>query len=249
MPTMHVEVHGGESSPPLVLIHGSGGSRLHWPPAVRRMSDARVYALDLPGHGQSPGPAPTSIEAYTDVVLTWMELNLKRPPVIAGHSMGGAITLTLARTAPDQLAGMALVGSGARLRVHPSILTGSTSEETFPTVVDQIVEWAFSPQAPPRLVQLAHRRMLDVPPAVLSADFQACDAFDMMDELDAIETPALVLCGSQDMLTPLKYSEFLAAHLPHAHLEAIADAGHMVMLEQPQAVSAALAAFLATNNP
>ena len=244
MKTIHAEVNGGESSPPLVLIHGAGGNRLHWPPVVRRLPGAQVYSLDLPGHGQSPGPAPTSIEDYADVVLAWMGLNVEREPVVVGHSMGSAIALSLALHTPDRLAGMALVGSGARLRVHPSILSGSSNEETFPAVVDQIMEWAFSPQAPPRLVQLARRRMLEVPPAVLNSDFQACDNFDIMAELEGIETPALILCGSQDMLTPLKYSEFLAAHLPKAHLETIPDAGHMVMLEQPQAVAAVLASFL-----
>lgn len=244
MPAMHVEIHGGEDSPPLVLIHGAGGSRLHWPPTVRRMPGVRVYALDLPGHGHSPGPVPASIEAFATTVLDWMDGNLARRPVVAGHSMGGAITLTLAKRAPGRLAGIALVGSGARLRVHPSILSGSTSEETFPAVVDQIMEWAFSRQAQPRLVELAHRRMLEVPPAVLNSDFNACDEFDMLSELEAIKTPALVLCGSQDMLTPLKYSEYLTAHLPHARLKTLPGAGHMVMLEQPQAFTAALAAFL-----
>ncbi len=244
MNSIHADVHGGDDKPPLVLIHGSGGTRLHWPPEVRRMPTAKVYALDLPGHGKSPSPAAESIEGYVEAVLGWIEVNLDRPAVLAGHSLGGAITLALAGLAPGKLAGIALVGSGARLRVHPSILSGSDNPATFPDAVDQIMEWAFGPQAAPRLVQLARRRMLEVPPAVLHADFRACDEFDMMDQLERIKPPALILCGSEDRLTPLKYSEFLAARLPAARLETIPGAGHMVMLEQPAAVAAALASFL-----
>ena len=213
------------------------------------MPAAKVYALDLPGHGKSSGPATASIDGYVDSVQGWMEHSLDRPALVAGHSLGGAITLALARRAPEKLAGIALVGSGARLRVHPTILSGSESPATYPSVVDQIMEWAFSPQAAPRLVELARRRMLEVPPAVLNADFQACDAFDMMDQLEQIKLPALIVCGSEDRLTPLKYSDFMASHLPAAALEVVPGAGHMVMLEQPVVVAAALAGFLARVQP
>lgn len=213
------------------------------------MPAAKVYALDLPGHGKSSGAAAASIDGYVEAVLGWMELNLDRPALVAGHSLGGAISLALARQAPGKLAGIALVGSGARLRVHPAILSGSENPATYPAVVDQIMDWAFGPQAAPRLVQLARRRMLEVPPAVLNADFRACDAFDMMDQLELIELPALIVCGSEDRLTPLKYSEFLATRLPAAALEVVPGAGHMVMLEQPAVVAAALAAFLARVSP
>jgi pimeloyl-ACP methyl ester carboxylesterase len=249
MNSIYADVHGGEPSPPLVLIHGSGGTRLHWPPEVRRMPGAKVYALDLPGHGKSSGPAAASIDDYVEAVLGWMELNLDRPALVAGHSLGGAITLALARQDPGKLAGIALVGSGARLRVHPTILSGSENSATYPAVVDQIMDWAFGPQAAPRLVHLARRRMLEVPPAVLNADFRACDAFDVMDQLELIKLPALIVCGSEDRLTPLKYSEFLATRLPAAALEVVPGAGHMVMLEQPAVVAAALAAFLARVSP
>ena len=249
MNNIYAEVHGEDESPPLVLIHGSGGTRLHWPPDVRRMPAAKVYALDLPGHGKSPGPAAASIEGYVEAIQGWMELMLERPALVAGHSLGGAITLALAKRAPEKLAGIALVGSGARLRVHPTILSGSENPAAFPAVVDQIMDWAFGSQAAPRLVQLARRRMLEVPPSVVNADFRACDAFDMIDELETIKLPALLICGSEDRLTPLKYSEFMAARLPAAALEVVPGAGHMVMLEQPAVVAAALAAFLAQLKP
>jgi pimeloyl-ACP methyl ester carboxylesterase len=244
---LHFDLHGGESgsdSPPLVLIHGSGGSRLHWPPEVRRMPQSTVYALDLPGHGQSPGPAVATIDGYVKAVLEWLETTLGGPAVFAGHSLGSAITLDLARQAPEWVAGIVLVGGGARLRVHPAILEQSSQEATFPAAVDQIMEWAFGPHAPTRLVQIARRRMLEVPHSVLNLDFKACNSFDRMSELELIETPALVLCGSLDQLTPPKYSEYLVDHLPDARLRIIPGAGHMVMLEQPRTVAAAITEFL-----
>ena len=55
--------------PPLVLVHGAGGTHLHWPPQLRRLRDTDVYALDLPGHGHSPGQGCDTIAAYRDLIL------------------------------------------------------------------------------------------------------------------------------------------------------------------------------------
>jgi pimeloyl-ACP methyl ester carboxylesterase len=244
--SLQVEIHGGgakSASPPLILIHGAGGSRLHWPPGIRRLAGSRVLAVDLPGHGRSPGPGQTSIEAYADLMLAWLEENEPEPVIPVGHSMGGAIALTLALQVPERLAALVLVGSGARLRVAPAILEASAQPDTFPQAVDAIMRWAFSETASARLVELARRRMLEVDPAVLHDDFAACNAFDVMSRLESIALPTLVLCGAQDQLTPPRYSEFLAEKIPGAKLVHIPQAGHMVMLERPQAVAGALQEF------
>jgi pimeloyl-ACP methyl ester carboxylesterase len=248
MMRLHIESHGGESdpdSPPLLLIHGAGGSRLHWPPEIRRLPDVRVLAIDLPGHGESPGPDKHSIEAYAGWLLDWLESEGLDRVVPAGHSMGGAIALTMALQAPARLAGLVLVSSGARLRVAPPILDASAQPDTFLGAVDTITEWSFSPSAPSRLIELARKRMLEVDPTVLHDDFLACNAFDVMARLGSIGTPTLILCGTQDRLTPLKYSEFLAREIPNSTLQTIPEAGHMVMLEKPHAVASALQKFLA----
>jgi pimeloyl-ACP methyl ester carboxylesterase len=244
---MYIEIHGGESgpdSPPLLLIHGAGGNRLHWPPGLRRLPGRRVLALDLPGHGESHGPGANSIEAYAEIVLKWLKKNGVEHAIPVGHSMGGAIALLLALEAPEEFAGLVLIGSGARLRVAPAVLTASAQPGTFPQAVDAVMQWAFSESAPARMVELARQRMLEVNPDVLHDDFAACNDFDVMPRLAEIRLPTLVLCGTEDQLTPLKYSEFLAANIPGTTLVRIADAGHMVMLEQPQAVASALNEFL-----
>ncbi len=88
--------------PPLLLIHGAGGTHMHWPAALRRLADWNVYALDLPGHGKSPGPGRDSIAAYCDVVYGVIQaLGLERA-VLAGHSMGGAIVQEFALHYPGR---------------------------------------------------------------------------------------------------------------------------------------------------
>jgi pimeloyl-ACP methyl ester carboxylesterase len=72
----------------------------------------------------------------------------------------------------------------------------------------------------------------------------ACDQFDVKTRLDAIRVPALVICGTDDQLTPRRYSEDLAGHIPAAALQTIDGAGHLVMLEQPRRVAGLLSVFL-----
>jgi len=243
---------GGTSEagrPPLVLIHGAGGTRLHWPPTLRRLPDTEVYAVDLPGHGEAPGAGQATIAGYRQAIEAWMQALALPPAVIMGHSMGGALALSLALEAPARVAGLVLVGTGARLRVHPLLLeaarAGSVPVETLAT----LVSWWYSPDASPRLRQLAARGLAATNASVLHGDFLACDGFDVMDRLGAIDQPALVIVGEDDHMTPVKYARFLSEHLPHAQLEVIPTAGHMVMLEQPAAVEGALRVWLEATFP
>ena len=104
--------------------------------------------------------------------------------------------------------------------------------------------WAFSPQTDPKLVALAAARMVEIPAAVLYGDFLACDHFDVLDQLHSIAAPTLVICGTEDRLTPVKYSDRLVEDIPGAKLELVESAGHMVMLEQPEYVQEAIRGFL-----
>ena len=237
--------HGTEnaSRPPLIFIHGAGGTHLHWPPQVRRLAGQRIYALDLPGHGKSGGVGSQSVADYARVVLDFLDANHMNKAVFIGHSMGSAISLTLALDFPKRVLGLGLVGSGARLRVAPQILENTNSQGAFPHAIQAINEWAFGPSANPRLKELAAQRMAEIRPAVLHGDFLACNEFDVMPRLGEISVPTLILCGTEDRLTPMKYSEYLRDHIPAARFVTFPDAGHMVMLEQPEAVANALAEF------
>ncbi len=241
------EHHGGGSSatghPPLVLLHGAGGTQLYWPPNLRRLQGFSVYAPDLPGHGGSPGPGRSTIDDYRQAVERWMDA-LGLPPVIAvGHSMGGAVALSLSLDAPGRVAGLGLVATGARLRVHPMLLE-ATSLEAAGT--EALMSAMYSPEALPQMRDPAARSLRAIDFAVLHGDFAACDGFDVMDRLDGVRQPALVVVGEQDQMTPVKYARYLAENLPRARLEIIPGAGHIVMLEQPAAVERALSAWLQT---
>ena len=159
-------------------------------------------------------------------------------------SMGGAIALDFALSYPDRLAGLIPVGSGARLRVLPAILTGILTD--FEATVDLVLDYAFGPGASEQLKRLGRQRLLKTPPQVLHGDYAACDAFDVMKRLGEIRCPTLIICGTADVLTPPKYSIYLRDHIPEAELVLVDGAGHMVMLEKPEVVARAVAEFVAS---
>lgn len=233
-----------EGRAPLILIHGAGGSYLYWPPEVRYLVGEDILAIDLPGHGASVGRGERTIAAYAPDVIGFMdELNISLG-VIAGHSMGGAVAQKLSLDNPERVRGLMLVGSGAKLRVHAKLIQFCRDENTYPQAISLITEWAFSSQADQRLVELAGERMLETSASVLLDDFTACDDFDVRDYLEQIEQPTLIICGEEDRMTPLRFSEFLHEKIPNSQLNIIPDAGHMVMLEQPVMVAKLIKGFL-----
>lgn len=231
--------------PPLVLIHGAGGIHLSWPSEIRRLHGYSVYAIDLPGHGKSDHcDGQQTIGDYARYVIQWLESIKLRRAVFVGHSMGSAIALALAIHHPEYVVGLGLLGSGARLRVNPELLNFAADLTTFYKATDLIMAYSFSSNAPPRLVELVSSRLVTTRQSVLYGDLLACDRFDVMAHLGEVQQSTLVLCGADDQMTPVRYSQYLSSTIPNAQLSLIPDAGHMVMLEQPHLVANALLTFL-----
>lgn len=234
------------SRPPVVLIHGAGGTHLHWPPQARRIPNYRIYALDLPAHGKSGGLGSQRIGDYSRAVIDFLDSMKLNAAVMVGHSMGGGVALTLAMDFPKRVLGLGLIGTGARLRVAPQILDSTSRAETFPIAVKLINDAEFGPSVSSRLKELARQRMSEIRPTVLHGDFLACDEFDVMGRLNEITARTLILCGAEDQLTPPKYSEYLHGQIENSRLAVIPQAGHMVMLEQPETFTQTFTEFLDT---
>jgi pimeloyl-ACP methyl ester carboxylesterase len=86
--------------------------------------------------------------------------------------------------------------------------------------------------------------MAKVGPAVQLNDFQCCDRFDVMEKVSQIAVPTLVISGTDDDMTPLKYSQYLADKIAGARLVIIDGATHHCLLEKPLEANRAIEAFL-----
>ena len=233
----------GTQGTPVIFIHGAAGNHLVWGLQVHALGEvARTVALDLPGHGRSDPPGRNSVEAYGDIVLGLLDVLEFDRAVIVGHSMGGAIAQTLALSHPDRVAGLGLVGTGARLRVLPAILDGVLND--FDNIAGLVVEYAYASDLDPEFRKRAEDEFRACPAAVTHGDFSACNQFDVMARLAEIRAPTLVVCGREDRMTPVKYSVHLATQIPNAYLVLIDYAGHSVMIEQPDETNKALIDFV-----
>lgn len=237
------EEHRGEG-PVLLFVHGAGANGAMWHEVAEQLG--RRYwslALDLPGHGRSTGPGSPTIGGYSAQVEELIEQLAPGRAVVVGNSMGGGIALQLALDCPQKLRGIGLVGTGARLRVLPEIF--ETIRADFPAAVKKIAGFALSGHRSDEMVRQMEQELGRSDPQVIYDDFLACDRFDAMGRISQIQLPTLVVCGRQDQLTPLKYSEFLVSQLPRATLRVIEACGHAPMIEQPAQLSQALEEFLA----
>jgi len=237
---------GEGTKPPLLFVHGSGGDHTVWGHQLDALKgEFVVAALDLNGHGRSPwrdGPDALALYAQDALsVLNALAQETGRDVVLMGHSLGGAVALTVALQKPTHLKALGLIGTGAKLKVHPDILR--LIDEDFEGAVDLILRWAFAPEPAPELYGRARAQMLKNGQRALRRDFHACHAFDVMGRLGEIGVPTLVVVGQEDKLTPVKYSRYLQQHIPEATLEVIEGAGHMVMLERPEALNDAIRRF------
>ncbi len=156
--------------------------------------------------------------------------------------MGGAIVQTLALRHPEVVKGIVLVGTGARLRVLPSILEGIKSN--FKETVPMITRYAFSRRAPQEFIEKGIQQLMGVRPEVLYGDFLACDHFDTMEEVEKIDLPTLIICGEEDELTSVKYSQYLHSRIKGSRVEVLPKAGHMVMMESAEPFNERVKAFV-----
>jgi len=226
----------------VVFVHGAGGNSLLWRRTLQGLSgNSKAYAVDLPGH-PSGEITCRSVEDYSEALHSFIREQRLERPVVGGHSMGGAIVMTLALTHPEEVGGLILVSTGAKLGVSPQILEG-LRDQPMKAIENVITPWSFNS------IDLGMgreaRTALSVSnlPVFLN-DYLACEGFDVRKELPRISAKTLVVCGDKDKMTPPKWSHYLASGIPSSELVFIKDSGHMVPLEKPEAFASIVQSFL-----
>lgn len=238
--------NGEKDTPAIVLIHGAGGTHMHWPYTLRRLNNHRVFAPDLPGHGKSSGLGKQSVEKYAETIAAWMDAVGLKNALIVGHSMGGAIAQTLAVHYPEKVTGLILIGTGAKLSVNQDLLYMFSIPSSTPAAIDQVIKWSWNPKTDVKLLKKVKQQMLEIRSAVIYGDFLACNNFDLTGLVEQIKAPTLIIVGENDKMTPLDLNKQLERKIPAAKMAVISEGGHMVMLEKPDVVADEVFGFLQT---
>ena len=249
----------GGSGPTLMLIHGYGGAASNWtlvaPPLLERY---RVIVPDLPGHGGSsalPGP-PERIDPYAER----MAALLGEPAVLVGHSLGAVVALRLAVRRPGLvrgllLAGAAGIGSSTRAAERTLMFVSVVQPgKRIARLWRPFAQNAFLRNVAFARVSVVDPRGLDPRAAAgflagsaLHTDIRSAgDALVRTDprfDLEHVTAPALVLHGARDVQVPMR-DAFEYARRLRAPVRVIADCGHLLIGERPEAVVDAVFAFL-----
>ena len=227
----------------VLFIHGAGGGQYSWSYQKGYFEkEFNPIIIELPGHGESKGEGEEEIVKYAGHVEAFLKALGLRKAFLVGHSMGGAIVQTLALSHPEMIKGIVLVGTGVRLKVLPMILAGIRDD--FEETVRRINQFAYSRKVSPMLIERGIAEMLQARPEVVYGDFLACDRFDLMNEIEKIGLRTLILCGEDDQLTPVKYSQLLHSRIKGSKMEVLPDAGHMVMMEAAQLFNEKIGEFI-----
>jgi len=226
----------------LVFIHGSGGSSDTWKNQLNLDIDYDLIALDLPSHDNSDNFSNLSLDLYVDVVHQLIEYLNYETIILCGHSLGGAIIQQYYFTYPKEVSGLILFNTGARLRVAPFIL--NSLKNNYQEFLDSLPVGAFYYATPKETIELYMQETSKISAEVTYNDFKICNGFDVLNKLNTIEIPCLIIVGKHDQLTPVKYSEYFRNNIKNSELHIISKAGHMVMLEKPNEVNQAIKNFV-----
>ena len=243
------------SQPTVVLLHGAGFDHTTWALHSRWFAHHGygVLAPDLPGHGRSSGaPLPTIADManWTAALLDAAGVATAR---LVGHSMGSLIALETAAQHPAKVSALGLIGTAATMSVGPDLLKAAETNDH--AAVDMVSIWGLGYQAelggslaPGLWMHSGAQRVLEHGrPGVLFNDLSACNAYqDALTAAAKITVPTTLILGERDMMTPAKSGKALAAALPNSRTVVLRGAGHMMMVERPDELLAALQALTAT---
>ncbi|MEV0186337.1 alpha/beta hydrolase [Streptomyces sp. NPDC050625] len=267
---LHVEVHGPEGAPPVVLAHGWTCSTAFWAAQIRDLAaDHRVIAYDQRGHGRTPASPACTTDALADDLEAVLARTLApgERAVIAGHSMGG-MTVMAASGRPrfqEHAAAVLLCSTGssklvAQARVVPlragrirtwltaRILGSRAPLGPVTPVAKRILKYAtMGAGSAPHMVEACAHIVHACPRAVRHAWSRVLERLDLDHGVRELRVPTAVVAGTEDRLTPPAHARFLAAELPDCvGLTELPGLGHMTPVEAPELITGKIRELVTT---
>jgi 3-oxoadipate enol-lactonase/4-carboxymuconolactone decarboxylase len=249
----HVQIDGPAGAPALLLLHSLGTSLHVWdaPAAVLR-ADLLVIRPDLRGHGLSEvTKGPYTIDGMAQDMLTLMDALGVEVAHVGGISIGGMIAQAMAAAAPARVASLILVDTA--MAIPPP----ETWQERAGTVRSQgiaaieeavMARWVTPGFRASPAAQGLRAMLLRTDPEGYAAAAEAIGAADLSARTPKLRGPALILVGEHDQATPLASADALREALLDSTLEVVPHAAHIPIVEQPEAVTAAIRRFLARHH-
>ncbi len=229
----------------LVFLHGAGSTAAVWQRQVRYFARRHSpIAFDWPGHGRSSGTeALPSIEAYADSTIAVLDRLGIASAVLVATSMGGLVALELALRATERIEALVLMSTAARITVSDesveiwrNVMTGR-SPQPFSNA-------GYGDDVPLEVMREGWALQVQTDPRVRYFDLVAARRADFRTRLGELRLPVLVIHGSKDTIATPADVKALAGGIRGAERAELAGAGHYLYRERPDALHAAIDAFL-----
>ena len=239
----------GTDGDAFVLIHGFGGDLDNWLFNIDDLArGGRVFALDLPGHGQSEKRVEAGVDGLVDTLDAFMDAVGVDSAHLVGHSMGGAISAMLALKKPEKAKSLTLVDSaGLGTEINSGYIDGFISAETRrelkPVVGDLFADKDLVSR---QLIDdlLKFKRLDGVDEALRSIAASAFDGGrqikDLAGDIESSDIPVLVIWGDEDAIIPAAHADAV----PRASVEVLPGVGHMPQMEAAGKVNGLIRAFV-----
>lgn len=244
--------------PPVVFLHGLGGTRSAWGPQLRKLSEHfRCIAWDMPGYGDSHPVEPMTYAAIADSLVALFDtLELKRPDLV-GLSFGGMHALHTAIQYPNRVGRMVLADSSPAFGMDgttpeawkaarlAALDNGGTPGDNAELIVDAITAITLTGQVRDETVGAFG----EISPDGFRAAVECLPSNDVRDELAMVEHETLVIVGELDEETPVSYAKVLSDGLPNADLVVLDGVGHLSPAEDPTRFNNEVLRFLTPDAP
>jgi 3-oxoadipate enol-lactonase len=237
---------GSGSATPIVFLHGVGSDKSVWRPQLEHFGrERRAIALDYPGYGDSdPAPSGMTRDDYASAIISAMhELGVDHAHV-CGLSLGGVVAIAMHHAGAGRCASLILADTFA---VHPdgqAIYDRSMAVTDLRAMAEARVDVLLAQPADPAVRSEVVDTMARIPIPAYRIGAEAVWLADQADRAQAIDVPTLVVCGTEDKVTPPILSQALAKLIPGARYEEIEGAGHISNFEKPDAFNRLVGDFI-----
>jgi 3-oxoadipate enol-lactonase len=238
---------GVSDAVPIVFLHGVGSDKSVWRPQLRHFkAERRAVAFDYPGYGESDSaPEGTTRDDFALTILAAMtELGIQRAHV-CGLSLGGVVAIAMHHAWPKRIVSLILADTFADhpegQTIYERSLAGSENLRAF---AESRVDVLLAQPADPAIRSEVIETMARIEPESYSIGAKAVWLADQRERAAAIRVPTLVLCGTEDRVTPPALSNALTKLIPGAHYAAVERAGHLANLERAGEFNTLVGAFI-----
>ena len=223
-----------KKKPTIILLHGSGQSHIVWSLSVQYLADQgfNVFALDLPGHGNSEGPSLKSIEDMSNWLNEFVDHIGIEKTILIGHSQGCLVSLEFAKNYTEKVDKIIFIAGSYSISVNKSLIDLSLSGDM--EALNLMMKWGYGSSKqfiggnPLQKILNSSREVREV----LAVDLIACNNYkNGVDAVKSIICPTFFIFGEIDKMIKLESGKKFANMIDKSKIHIIKNCGHMIILE------------------